>query len=167
MSAANRGTKRNPYDYYQTPTKAIQSLLDVMDLTQVNSFLEPCKGGGNIYNLINAPNKEYCEILENKDYLTTNFNKKFDLIITNPPFTFAQEFLTKSLFESNNVWYLLRINFLGSKKRKEWWQTVRPDYLLALSERPSFTGHGTDATEYAWFGWGDDYCELQKGIHIL
>lgn len=49
--------------------------------------------------------------------------------------------------------FLLRTNFLESKKRFEWWQDKPPTKLYVLSKRPSFTGKGTDATSYSWFIW--------------
>lgn len=170
MSATNRGKERNQNDFYITPEYTIDSLLDVLNLDDVNSFLEPCRGSGAIYNEIDVPVKSYCEILENKDYLTTFWRPNtYDLIITNPPFSLAQEFLEKSLSEGWSIWYLLRLNFLGSKKRSEWWQNKSPTHLLPLSARPSFTNDGnTDATDYAWFGW--DYsgiCRFGPGTHVL
>lgn len=168
MSATNRGAKRRPNDFYQTPLYTVESLLKVLNLNKVNSFFEPCKGTGNIYNKIDILDKYYSEILENRDYLTTNLNKNYDLIITNPPFTYAREFIEKSLKEANSVWYLLRLNFLESKDRADWWQDKEPTHLLVLSARPSFTGKGTDATGYAWFGWDyNNTCKLQPGIHVL
>lgn len=170
MSATNRGAVKQLNDYYPTPNYTVDSLLEVMDLSSIQSFLEPCKGNGIIYDKIKVTIKTYCEISDEipKDYLTTVYNK-FDLIITNPPFSIAQEFLEKSLSESDCVCYLLRLNFLGSAKRKVLWNKIgTPNKLLILSKRPSFTGKGTDATEYAWFCWDKtNKIKLKDGIHIL
>ena len=56
---------------------------------------------------------------------------------------------------STTVIMLLRINFLSSQKRYDFWQQFPPDGLFVLSKRPSFTGTGTDSQEYAWFVWSD------------
>jgi len=48
---------------------------------------------------------------------------------------------------------LLRLAFLESKKRKPFWDKHPVTQLYVLSERPSFTNKGTDATAYAWFIW--------------
>lgn len=168
MSATNRGANRRPNDFYQTPDYTIESLFKVLDFNNIKSFFEPCKGVGNIYNEVDVPYKDYCELLENRDYLTAALNNRYDLIITNPPFTYAKEFVEKSLNEADSVWYLLRLNFLESKERYDWWQDKNPTHLLTLSARPSFTGKGTDATGYAWFGWDyNNTCKLQPGIHVL
>jgi len=168
MSATNRGTLRNENDFYPTPVYSVKPLLDLIDWSRVNSFLEPCQGNGAIYDLVDTPIKQWAEINKGIDYLTTSFSKR-DLIITNPPFTLAKEFLAKSLTESDCVCYLLRLNYLGSSKRKPFWDKIgTPDKLLVLSKRPSFTGKGTDATEYAWFCWDkSNLINLPNGIHIL
>ena len=48
---------------------------------------------------------------------------------------------------------LLRTAFLESKKRYDFWQKHPVSKLYVLSQRPSFTGKGTDATSYSWFVW--------------
>lgn len=168
MSATNRGTIRNENDFYPTPIYSVSPLLNLIKWDKVISFLEPCRGDGAIYNLVDTKVKQWAEINEGIDYLTTSFAKR-DLIITNPPFTFAKEFLEKSLTESDCVCYLLRLNYLGSQARKPFWNKVgTPNKLLILSKRPSFTGKGTDATEYAWFCWDkSELINLPNGIHII
>ncbi len=164
-------TIRNAYDFYPTPEYCIDSFLKHIPINENMSFLEPCYGNGVIYNKINTINKEFCEIQKPhlKDYLKTIYTEKFDLIITNPPFSLAQEFLEKSLNESDFVAYLLRINFLGSKKRKVFFDKIgTPDKMFVLSKRPSFTGKGTDSTEYAWFVWDkNNIINVKKSIVIL
>lgn len=150
MSATNRGAVRNEYDFYATPREPIEKILAEIDFSCISSFVEPCRGDGAIYNYITCE-KDYSEIREDRDYLKMVFD--CDLIITNPPFSIALDFLEKSLKEAKTVVYLLRLNFLGSQKRKEFWQSNPPSHLFTLSKRPSFTGKGTDATEYAWFVW--------------
>jgi len=150
MSATNRGAVRNKNDFYPTPQEPIEKILNEIDFSDVSHFFEPCRGGGAIFNHIKV-DKSYAELSEGIDYLTTDFNT--DLIITNPPFSIALEFLEKSLKEAKTVVYLLRLNFMGSQKRKSFWQNNPPSHLFTLSKRPSFTGKGTDSTEYAWFVW--------------
>ena len=61
---------------------------------------------------------------------------------------------------------LLRINYLGSISRHEWWKENTPIAIHVLSKRPSFTGKGTDATDYAWYVW-DKSDRLDKGIFFV
>lgn len=89
---------------------------------------------------------------------------RFDYILTNPPFSLAEEFVRKSLGLADVVIMLLRLNFLGSQKRAPFLRSNMPDVYI-LSKRPSFTGKGTDSTEYAWFVW-DSRAPRRSG-HVM
>lgn len=167
MSATNRGTQRKANDYYPTPKYTVESLLRVLDLSNVQTFAEPCMGDGAIINLIDVPLKYSAELSSGIDYFDVTFDN-VDLIITNPPFSLAIDFLIKSLSEAKSVFYLLPHSILGSKDRVTFWQNNRPTHMLNVPARPSFTGKGTDAREYAWFGWDKlGICTLPQGIHVL
>lgn len=75
------------------------------------------------------------------------------LIVMNPPFSLAREFIDRAL-EINTracVAALLRLNMLGAEYRAAWWRSLPLSGVWVTPKRPSFTGKGTDATEYAWF----------------
>lgn len=175
MSATNRGSVKISQEFYPTPDYTIKSLFDLVNWDKVNFFLEPCKGDGAIYNKV--PNtveyKDYAELREGIDYLKHDFQfDNYDLIVTNPPFSLTCEFLEKSFSELDSkgcICYLQRLNFLGSQKRKEWWNKIgTPNKLLVLSKRPKFVNGATDATEYAWFCWdNNDIINLPNGIHVV
>ena len=175
MSATNRGNKRSAYDFYATPIECIEKLLDnfIIEKTNIN-ILEPAAGNGNIIKVlkdkgtkgnitaIEIRGEEYNNLIKLADkviiddFLQWNTNKNFDLIIGNPPFSLAREFLEKCFEISNEktiIVMLLRTSFLESKSRYDFWQKHPLSGLYVLSKRPSFTGKGTDATSYAWFIW--------------
>lgn len=168
MSATNRGnTERKANDYYPTPKYTVESLLDVLIMDNVQTFAEPCMGDGAIINQMDVPMKYSAELSLGTDYFDMDFSG-VDLIITNPPFSLAIDFLIKSLSEAKSVFYLLPHSILGSKERVTFWQNNRPSHMLSLPARPSFTGKGTDAREYAWFAWDRlGICLLEPGIHVL
>jgi hypothetical protein len=173
MSAAGRA-KRNYFDTYQTPKEAITVFLPKLTIKKTSSAFEPCLGNKHIASLLPSATLYYCELEEGVSYLSGKSFPVVDLIITNPPYTYAQEFLTVSLKHCLGVVaYLLRINFLGTQKRRFWWQDKLPSHLYVLSNRPSFTATGgTDATEYAWFVWdfknsAEVYCNDPPGIYVL
>ncbi len=191
MSSTNRGAIRVTNDKYITPAQAIDSLLDTLQIPHYCTFMEPCKGDGAIFNRVDCAVKLYAEIDEGKDYLALP-SDDYDLIITNPPFSLAIEFLEKSLSEADSVFYLLRLNFLGSQKRKAFWNANPPTHVLVLSDRPCFVWvcktckaayhpgstticecggkvrAQTDSIEYAWFGWDRaGFCGLSEGVHVL
>jgi len=167
MSATNRGAIRVPQDGYMTPMKSILPMVDRISIPKIKSFLEPCRGTGNIYDSVSIPIKRYCEISEGLDYMNRKFDN-IDLIMTNPPFAQAMPFILKSLKEAKTVIYLLRLNFLGSQKRKQFWQMIPPTHLYVLSHRPKFINNRTDATEYAWFCWDSgNFVKDDRGIYVL
>ena len=177
MSATNRGAKRVEADFYATPIECVNSLLDALPTFDDDIFiLEPSAGNGNIIKALRARGiigrvieaielreEEREKLVELADVVTIgNFLEvkpmylRYDLIIGNPPYSLAQEFIDKALellAPGGRLILLLRLNFFGSKKRFEWWQNKIPSGVYVLSNRPSFTGKGTDATEYAWFIW--------------
>jgi len=103
------------------------------------------------------------------DYLTYELNNKPDMIITNPPFNIALDIIKKALDDvKDNGWIimLLRLNFFGSKQRKEFWDKNMPRYAFVHHKRIGFTEHGgTDSIEYMHCCWQKgstpDFCELK------
>ena len=143
MSATNRGSTIVSQEFYPTPKATTMSILKEIDFTKVNSFLEPCRGQNHIFELVNVQNKSYCEISEGINYLTTKLDR-FDLILTNPPFSLAQQFITKARTESDTVVMLQRINYLGSSARKKFWDQNPPTHLFVLANRPKFIAKCTN-----------------------
>ena len=126
MSSTKRGTVREVNDFYPTPQNTIDSIFALIDFSKVKSFLEPCRGNGAIFNRkeLNNCEKHWAELSEGVDYFETTF-PHVDLIVTNPPFNLSQQFLDKSLTEADTIVYLQRLNWLGSKKRKPWWENKK------------------------------------------
>jgi len=97
------------------------------------------------------------------DYLAFNFAlTKFDLVIGNPPYKHAEQFVRKShalLTPQGEMIFLLRLAFLeGQARGKGLWCEIPPRFVYVLSKRPSFITEGdkkgkTDATAYALFHW--------------
>ena len=88
-------------EVYPTPSDAVAALMAVLNINPTDRFLEPCKGDGAIYDAVPLPTaqKEWAEIRLGRDYLATNWGEKFDLIITNPPFSLTEQFIEKSMSE--------------------------------------------------------------------
>ena len=172
MSATNRGSKRIKSDFYITPRYTIDTLLNNYNLNRTGYILEPCAGNGTIIKALrefgyknhiiaNEIRVEEYDNLKNSganeiyisDYLTTFFYEDITTIITNPPFSIAREFLEVSFerYPKAEVIMLLRVGFLETKKRYDFWQKHDVNRLLVLRDRPKFINNGSDATAYAWF----------------
>lgn len=175
MSATNRGTKRKPYDFYATPIDCVENFINNYGIDRIKgNILEPSAGNGNIIQALRRKKIQgtitALELRdEERDNLTQisdkviidNFleweaDKDYDIIIGNPPYTYAREFIEKCFKIANEntvIIMLLRTAFLESKSRYEFWQQHPLSGLYTLSKRPSFTGKGSDATSYSWFIW--------------
>lgn len=175
MSATNRGSKRSKNDFYPTPYDSIEALLKNYDFSKHGlNVLEPSAGNGNICKMYKDkyPNsnitgveldERHIEELSTKcdkvictDFMEFDTNNKFDVIIGNPPFSMAVDFIKKSmehLNENGVLCFLFRTALLESDCRFEFWKQNPVNGLLTLHKRPSFTGKGTDATSYFWFIW--------------
>lgn len=87
------------------------------------------------------------------DYMTWKPACHYDVIITNPPFATAEQIIGKALNdvdpEHGLVIMLLRLNFYGGAKRKDFFQRCPPAAAYVHSKRMSFTDNGkTDSIEY-------------------
>lgn len=173
MSSTNRGSKRKENDFYSTPKEALDPILP--HLPKTVEFWEPAAGDGRLILWLRESGRTAWGIDLNhgfvawmegeavgidksnqgRDFLDDKTPRQF--IITNPPFSLAQEFVTHSLEVADETMLLLRLNFLGAQKRRDWWKTREPDAIFVLSNRPDFTGDGGDSCEYGWFYWGHRY----------
>lgn len=173
MSSTNRGSERRPDDFYVTPAWCVDRLFEAYTPqfeSDRQSFLEPCVGDGAIVRAVSRrfPHARWTMVDINPrvegaekdrimigDFLQTAEKRGVhDLICTNPPYTLAQEFIEKSVRLAPIVCMLLRLNFLASAKRFEFFKRVGVPAVYVLPTRPSFTEDGkSDSTEYAWMVW--------------
>lgn len=80
--------------------------------------------------------------------------RQFDLALGNPPYVRAEAHVALCRTQARTVAFLLRMSFLGSRRRASTlWNKPGLMYLMPLAQRPSFTGGGTDTSEYAVFVW--------------
>ncbi len=170
MSATNRGAVRRPDDFYETPSWCVERLLERLELPG-GEWLEPASGGRAIVNAVNHVRDDVSwtttDLREGLDFLQTEkWWTRFAVAITNPPYSLAMEFVEHALPIADYVVMLLRLNFLGSEKRGVFMRREAPD-VYVLPNRPSFTGGGTDATEYCWMVWTPERGRRAGKIEVL
>lgn len=152
MAALKPKSERRAFDLYETPQWAVDALLEIVPIRKDWTYMEPCRASGRFYNQMPI-GSAWGEIREGVDYLDTDYGH-VDCIITNPPYSLAQEFVEKAHKDADVVIMLLRLGFLESSKRFDFWGEYPVDHLITLSKRPSFTGDGkTDGAGYAYFIW--------------
>jgi len=176
LGASNHSkNEREENDYYATDPRAVQMLFDLEQFD--NYILEPCCGQGHLSKAMEEMGKTVLssDIIERnygytKDFFTIeNFNGD---IVTNPPYSLAQEFIEHSLKivpEGKKVAMFLRVLFLESKRRKELFEKYPPKKVYVSSSRIKCAKYGdfnsikSSALAYAWFVWEKGY----KGETIL
>jgi hypothetical protein len=156
MSSTSRGGKKSPADFYATPPWPVHRLLERLDLPP-GWWLEPMAGEGHIIRAVNAVRsdvrwdaielREECRV-KLESLARTGIGSFFDcppppetqrpvVSITNPAFSIAMEAILHSLKFAPWVIHLLRLNFLGSKKRNAFFKEMMPD-LYVVPDRISF-----------------------------
>lgn len=173
MSAANRGGVRVDKDFYATPEWCTEAVLSVMPSPPAGSIVtDPCAGDGAILRVVKRTWPDvYVAGIEidkgralengfaNADALEVD-SWAGDICVTNPPYSLSFEFAQRAVRECKIVAMLLRINWLAGVRRAGWLMEHTPA-VYVLSRRPSFTGSGTDACDYAWMVWGLGHSQVQ------
>lgn len=139
--------KRELCDYYATERKALEKLLDLKQIDFNKNVWEPDCGELHLSNVLeeygfNVRNSDIIDRLNNGkieelDFLTYQGKWSGD-IITNPPYKSAKSFVEKTLEvveEGCKVVMFLKLTFLESKSRREWFDKYPPKILYVSSAR--------------------------------
>ncbi len=170
LTGGNDKNDRRALDHYPTPkdvTIALMEFLKQNDRLPLSVWECAC-GNGAMANII----KEYCQDVyssdiidygygDRLDYLTTNLEKKYDAIITNPPFNLSEDFIVKAIKESKMTALLLKSQYWHAAKRYNLFSNNKPSYILPLTWRPDFLEHekkqgdkkGAPTMEVLWTIW--------------
>ena len=58
-----------PNDVIYTPKPVALKMIEMCDIKENMTVLDPCRGGGVFFDNLPKCNKDYCEIEEGKDFL--------------------------------------------------------------------------------------------------
>jgi hypothetical protein len=171
---------RQERDFYPTEPALVDAALKLIRFYP-DSILDPGCGDGawgkgakirygplsQLWGVDIEPSPECDRIYDRvirTDFLKENMVDGFgwDLIIGNPPYKLAMEFVQHSLSllsPRGTLMFLLRLSFLASRKRAQsLFKADNPTVVYVLSTRPSFTGDGkSDDNEYGLFLWDNNF----------
>ena len=162
-------------DYYATPETATRELLNNFSFLNCETILEPACGEGHICKTIQEWDSENkfkitaTDLIErgfgegNVDFLTEKFDN-YDLVITNPPFKYAKEFVEKGLEVANKyVVMFAKLQLLEGIGRKDLFENHPPKYVYVFRNRVAPLRNGSSVDEngkkwsstmcFAWFVW--------------
>lgn len=183
---------RHKHDEYITAPWCVKRFMEKYPIPQGQTILDPCASRGELLVEIKRLrpdltvagieiNPERAEALSTaigadyaacpRDFLTIqptvcSPGRQTITVVTNPPYPLTREFVEHSLKFAQVACFLLRLNFLGGRDRREFTERSNPG-IFVLPNRPCWDGHGSDACEYGWFVYGDPsvagrWCVLDK-----
>lgn len=158
--SGNTNKLRSKADFYQTPYALTRRLLEVEKFE--GRILEPSCGAGAITAILKEAGYKditaYDLMLDGKDFLAET--RKFDAIVTNPPFSLAKEFILKACEVAPRFAFLLPLSYLqGQARYNEIWsasEILEKIYiftrypLLSAQIRPDGK-YETAMMAYAWY----------------
>lgn len=177
IGASNHSLEdRESMDYYASDPKALRFLLEKESFTP--TVWENAVGGGilaeglkeNGYQVICSDiiDRGYPDT-KIVDFLEYHPDEPIDIdIITNPPYKYAAEFVKNAMdmiVDGRKVAYLLKIQFLEGKTRRQLFEEYPPKTIYVFTKRLLCAKNGefekckhTSALCFAWFVW-------EKGFH--
>jgi hypothetical protein len=168
-------------DQHYTPAALAKAIVDRVirygDLRNGDTVCDPGSGQGAFTDAVissglsdtsvtpvdNDPSAIDCRF---GDFLTLNVGTGYNLVIGNPPYSLAEQFVYRAMSiidARGTVAFLLTLQFLGSVSRREFFSICPPSTIDVIRPRPSFALDGaTDAREYALFRWcPQDFASLK------
>lgn len=178
LAGGNPKNGRVQNDYYATNPVAVEMLLHKY-VFNAGNILEPCVGAGHIAKTLKEHFRDSAEITcidivdrgypgtIVQDFLSWETDKLFDGIITNPPFSQAQDFIEKGfslLSDGGRMAFFLKIQFLEGAKRKKFFENYPPKYIYVFRNRMAVWNNGNEVNPdtgkkwattmcFAWFCW--------------
>ena len=177
---ASPNTERNTTlaysDLYTSPKQAMEALCEVVHFDKDKTYFEPCSGIGSVSNYfkdnldITMDTNElfgYSDTTFVEDFLAPRKNVcnkwDYDIIVTNPPYKLAQEFIQEGYKYAKVQYHLLRLNFLeGKKRKKELFSQKHLKRVFIFSYRISCAKGvmeipQANAVAYCWMEFDRDY----------
>jgi hypothetical protein len=155
MGATER--ERHPSDFYATPKDiSLALLLNRNWQPPLHSIIWECAVGDGAmkeiqeeagYRVIGTDISTGTDFLEQSDQMSP-------VIMTNPPFNLASEFIRKGHeLKTEYMALLLKMTFWSAANRYDLFQQCKPVAVLPLTWRMDCTGQGRPTMECAWYVW--------------
>lgn len=144
---------RKPADLYPTPHPATVAIFKELGLNEGDQILEPACGRGDIARImerlgfhVTATDLRHTGFgVGGIDFLTVEdepgmVNSIYDLLMTNPPFSLAEEFIRRAIqhFKMRKVALLLKSNYWNAAGRLKLWDDCTPTGFYPCTWRLPF-----------------------------
>ena len=162
LASGGKKDNRRELDFYPTPPDVTEALLRFLNLSPCDVW-EPACGDGAMSRVLEAAGHS----VHSSDIRKTGYgcggvnflateSRKFDAIITNPPFAVSEQFIRKALDSAPLVSMLLKSQYWHAQKRQALLLQHPPAWVLPLTWRPDFLNGergGAPTTECLWTVW--------------
>lgn len=166
FSANNVTGNRRKSDFYETPYSMTRQFLDQGVLKPGSYVLEPACGNGAIVRVLEENGHTVDAYDKEIDFLTETGH--YPVVITNPPYSLAQDFILKAKkVAASKICFLLPLAYLHGKQR---FDTIYSDREFPLECVYVFTRYpmlgdklredgkyATGMMVYAWYVWTRGY----------
>lgn len=190
--ASYKKWERKPADLYPTPVDGTESIIPVLEVLREHMGLasnadcrvwEPACGDGRMARVMewhgftvfgsdfrDTPGYGVGGIDFLKDQPRTTGllpHDSFDMIVTNPPFSLAEQFIRKALSITPNVAMLLKATYWNAASRLPFFAEHRPAFVLPLTWRLAFleSERGKsplmDCIWVVWSQHGEEHCVFE------
>lgn len=139
ISGGNSEAGRRQSDLYPTPPEVTVALMRFLNFPSGVSVWEPAAGDGDMADVISqyAFPVYVTDIRDGTDFLQSSIDGA-DWIITNPPFSLAEEFIRRAAELNKPFAMLLKAQYWHAAKRAKLFEELPPSYILPLTWRPDF-----------------------------
>jgi len=174
IAGGNPARGRVENDYYATHPDSVKALLKVEEI--IYPALEPACGEGHISKLLDESQTFSSDLINrgygfsNLDFIKEDLFRKYETIITNPPFNLFQEFVEKALKLANKKVIMFgKLQALEGMKRATFLETtpLKTVYVFKKRQQPLRNGNEIDeltgkkwassTMAFAWFVWERGY----------
>lgn len=144
ISGGNSARGRRQSDLYPTPPDVTVALLRFLNLPKETTIWEPAAGDGDMAKAMRGCGMivDETDIRSGQDFLTScrpnDSEYDYDWIITNPPFSLAEEFIRHAAELQSPFAMLLKAQYWHAAKRMALFEEIPPNYILPLTWRPDF-----------------------------
>lgn len=144
ITGGNGAKARKASDLYPTPPEVTVALMRFLKLPRSTQIWEPACGQGDMVEALRACGMlAYgTDIRDGQDFLDSwqprNTIAACSWIITNPPFSLADEFIRHAAEIGKPFAMLLKAQYWHAAKRAQLFREIPPSYVLPLTWRPDF-----------------------------
>lgn len=190
--ASYKRWERKPADLYPTPVDGTESIIPVLEVMREHMDLasndqcrvwEPACGDGRMarvldwhgFNVFGSDFRETpgygfggIDFLKDQPRTTGLIpHDSFDIIVSNPPFSLAEQFIRRALSITPNVAMLLKATYWNAASRLPFFVEHRPAFVLPLTWRLAFleSERGKsplmDCIWVVWSDLGEEHCVFE------